>query len=380
MKDMAQNDVAGQLIHTSPDIVLENPPKALFASISEDHVDLFGELSVVALTSPTEMVVFDPLEDRQSQGLYDKETDAQIEDIKFMVANLDAEDPQVLKKKLITMFRFIERKKLFLHGMLELEANAFGSSLFVDVEPDIINKLEAMHKHFRDGATFPKIEETGDSGKKMTTIRFIGRYSSLGKLWPRQEDISGKNFVVNLNDVQGHVAGIVVANNGIAEFIILSDTLTKQEFKIDFIVMRQLLEDFKAKNKVPICWFKWEIGLRAIANLQTFKTIKDDKEIKKVIEDYNKRISKIVMDYYKDAGSVGTEPQINLAKLSETEKKVVAKDLQGAIETLNKWYKETEKNIPVKSQAPEESEEKPVEEAEEQPADETTSSGQLDDQ
>ncbi|HME52713.1 MAG TPA: hypothetical protein VKM55_10885 [Candidatus Lokiarchaeia archaeon] len=381
---MAQqkDDVAAQLIHTSPDILLENPPKALFASATEDHVDLFGQLSVVALSTPTEMVVFDPLEDRQSQGLYDKETSETIEDFRFMVANMDTEDPQVMKSRIIQMFRFIERKKLFLHGMLELEANAFGSSLFVDVEPDIINKLEAMHKHFRDGVTFPKIEETGEGGKTMTTIRFIGRYSSLGKLWPRQEDISGKNFVVNLNDVQGHVAGIVVANNGVAEFIILADTLTKQEFKIDFIVMRQLLEDFKAKNKTPICWFKWELGLRAVANLQTFQAIKNDKEIRKVIEDYNKRISKIVMDYYKDAGVVGTEPQVNLAKLSETEKKVVARDLQGAIETLNRWYKETEKKQGGTVQVTEESEEQPVDEtsSSDQPDEESPFSDQPDDQ
>jgi hypothetical protein len=69
-----KDDIAAQLIHTSPDIVLENPPKALFAGVSDDHVDLFGEMSVVALTSPTNMVVFDPLEDRQSQGVFDKET------------------------------------------------------------------------------------------------------------------------------------------------------------------------------------------------------------------------------------------------------------------------------------------------------------------
>jgi hypothetical protein len=329
-------------------------------------------MSVVALTSPTNMVVFDPLEDRQSQGVFDKETnvDGQIEDIRFMVANMDTEDPQVMKKRIIQMFRFIERKKLFLHGMLELEANAFGSSLFVDVEPDIINKLEAMHKHFRDGKTFPKIEESGEAGKTMTTIRFIGRYSSLGKLWPRQEDISGKNFVVNANDVQGHVAGIVVANAGVAEFIILADTITKQEFKIDFIVMKHLLESFKAKSKIPVCWFKWELGLRGVANLQSFQAIKNDVQIKKVIEDYNKRISKIVMDYYKDAGVVGTEPQVNLSKLSEVERKAAQKDLQGAIETLNKWYKDTEKKQPAS--APSE------DQGEEQPADEETPSEQPD--
>nr|MDO8113781.1 hypothetical protein [Candidatus Sigynarchaeota archaeon] len=340
------DDVAAKIIHTSPDITLDNAPQALFASGSESHVDLFGELSVVALESPTHMVVFDPLEERMSQGIFDKATnvDSQIEDIRFLVGKMDTEDPQIMKKRLIQMFRFIERKKLFLHGMLELDANAFGSSLFVDVEPDIINKLEAMHKHFRDGKTFPKFESTGEEqDKKTVTIRFIGRYSTLGKLWPKQESASGKDFMVNLNDIKGHVAGIVVANKGVAEFIILADTLTKQEFKIDWLVMRGLIEDFKAKNKVPICWFKWELGLRAIANMRTYIIIKDDKDIKKVVDDYNKRIAKIVMEYYKDAGVVGTEPQVDLVKLSEADKKVAMDDMQGAIEALNKLYRDTDK-------------------------------------
>ncbi|MBN2150798.1 MAG: hypothetical protein JW839_05120 [Candidatus Lokiarchaeota archaeon] len=340
---MAQQreDVGAKLIHTSPDILLRNPPRALFASGTEGHVDLFGELSVVALKSPTEMIVQDPLEDRQAAGIIDKDTDDQIADIKFIVGQMDTEDPQAMKKRVVQMFRFIERNKLFLHGMLELEANAFGSSIFVDVEPEIINKLEAVHKHFRDGKTVP-IEGRSEDGKSLVTIRFIGRYGSLGKLWPRQEDISGKNFVVETSDTKGHVAGIVVENNGIAEFIILSDTLSLDSVKVDWIVMKQLLEEFKTKTKFPICWFKWSLGLRALANHVSFQAIKDDKDVGRVIEEYNKRISKVIMDYYKDAGVVGTEPQVDLTRLGEKEKQAVVEDLQGAIETLNKWYRETE--------------------------------------
>jgi hypothetical protein len=338
----AKEDVGAKLIHTSPDILLTNPPRALFASGTGDHVDLFGELSVVALKSPTEMIVQDPLEDRQSQGIIDKDTMDQISDIKFMVGKMDTEDPLAMKKRIIQMFRFIERNKLFLHGMLELEANAFGSSIFVDVEPEIINKLEAVHKHFRDGKTIPAEGKT-ENGKSIVTIRFIGRYGSLGKLWPRQEDISGKNFIVNANDVKGHVAGIVVENNGIAEFIILSDTLSLETVKVDWIVMKQLLEEFKNKTKVPICWFKWDLGLRALARHKSFEALKDDKDVHHVIEEYNKRISKVIMDYYKDAGVVGTEPQVDLTRLAAADKKVVVEDLQKAIATLNAWYKDTEK-------------------------------------
>ena len=240
------------------------------------------------------------------------------------------------------MFRFIERNKLFLHGMLELEANAFGSSIFVDVEPEIINKLEAVHKHFRDGKTIP-IEGKSEDGKSTVTIRFIGRYGSLGKLWPRQEDISGKNFIVSASDTKGHVAGIVAENNGVAEFIILSDTLSLDAVKVDWIVMKQLLEEFKLGKKKPIAWFKWSLGMRALANHASFQSIKDDPDINNLINEYNKRISKIIIEYYKDAGIVGNEFQIDLTKLSEREKQIAADDLQGAIKKLDELYKETEK-------------------------------------
>jgi hypothetical protein len=341
---MAQTkeDVAAKLIHTSPDILLRNPPRALFASGTDEHVDLFGELSVVALKNPTEMIVQDPLEDRQASGIIDKDTMDQIADIKFMVGKMDTEDPQIMKKRIVQMFRFIERNKLFLHGMLELEANAFGSSIFVDVEPEIINKLEAVHKHFRDGKTIP-IEGKTEDGKSVATIRFIGRYGSLGKLWPKQDDPSGRNFVVSSSETKGHIAGIVAENNGVAEFIILSDTLSLEAIKVDWIVMKQLLEEFKSKQKVPICWFKWDLGLRALANHRSFEAVKDDKDVHHLIEEYNKRISKVIMNYYKDAGVVGSEPQVDLTRLGEKEKQAVVEDLQGAISTLNKWYKDTEK-------------------------------------
>lgn len=341
---MAQqkDDMAAKLIHSSPDILLKNPPRAIFATGTQDHVDLFGELSVVALKNPTEMIVQDPLEDRQAAGIIDTDTDGQIADIRFMVGQIDTEDPVLLKKRIVKMFRFIERNKLFLHGMLELEANAFGSSIFVDVEPEIINKLEAVHKHFRDGKTIP-IEGKSEDGKSTVAIRFIGRYGSLGKLWPRQEDISGKNFIVSASDTKGHVAGIVAENNGVAEFIILSDTLSLDAVKVDWIVMKQLLEEFKLGKKKPIAWFKWSLGMRALANHASFQSIKDDPDINNLINEYNKRISKIIIEYYKDAGIVGNEFQIDLTKLSEREKQIAADDLQGAIKKLDELYKETEK-------------------------------------
>lgn len=333
-------DVAKEIIQQSPDIKLENPPAALFASGSQSHVDLFGQLSVVALRKPTEMVVFDPLEDRRSQGVFDGDdnVDDQIEDIKFIVGRMDTEDPSVLKARIVKIFKFIERHKLFLHGMLEIEANAFGSSLFVDVDPGIINKLEAIHKHYR-AEKFPAVEKSGVF-KKSTTIRFLGRYGSLGKLWPRQKGITGKDFIVDLNDATGHIAGIVAVHGDVAEFIILVDTITSRDGGIDWIILRQLLEEFKAGKKVPLCWFRWDLGFQALSNIYGFNEIKEDPEIQATIKAYNTRVAHVIMDYYKDATDV-FEKQVDILALSRAEKERAEQDLKEAMELLDQWYAET---------------------------------------
>ncbi|MHA1682950.1 MAG: hypothetical protein ACTSUE_18570 [Promethearchaeota archaeon] len=329
-----------KFVQQSPDLSLENPPDALFAEGSSAHVDLYGALSIVAMRKPDELVVFDPIEERQMRGIFDESTglDPQIEDLQFVKGKMDNEEPAVLKGRILRIFNYIEKKKLFLHGTLELEANAFGSSLFVDVDKTIINKLEAVHRRFRDGKTFPKIEKTGLL-KKKTKIRFIGR--AIGRLWPRQDEGTGRDFIVNLNDVRGFASGIVVVHKDVAEFIILTDTILSKDSNIDWIVMKKLLADFQQRKKTPICWFKWEFGLSALFNMWGFDTIQQEPEIQDIITKYNERISKTVMDYYWDANIVGTEEQVELLKLSDEEKEKVISDLEDTMAVLAKMLDET---------------------------------------
>ncbi|MBD3188608.1 hypothetical protein GF325_17395 [Candidatus Bathyarchaeota archaeon] len=322
-----------KFIQTSPDITLENPPEALFAKGNKGAVDLYGALSIVAMRKPDELVVFDPIEERQMQGIYDDTTgkDPQIEDLRFIKGKMDNEDPEILKSRIIRILNYIEKKKFFLHGTLELEANAFESSLFVDVKKDIINKLEGVHRKFRDGKTFPKLEKGGIL-KKHVKIRFIGR--AIGRLWPRQDAGTGRDFLVNLNEVRGFASGIVVVEDDVAEFVILTDTVISKGNDIDWIVMRQLLKDFQEGTKTPICWFKWQFGLDALFSIWGFENIKEDMEIKQLVKSYNERISETIMEYYKDAKVVGTEEQVDFNTLPEKDKELVMKDLMETMDTL----------------------------------------------
>ena len=336
MADTDNSTNIKKFIQTSPNLTLSNPPAALFASGGENHVDLFGALSVIAMKNPTEFIVFEPIEDRQMQGIFDSDenVDDQIEDIRLIRGKMDTEDPEKLKSRILGIFKFVNRHKYFLHGMIELEANAFGSSIFVDVDPSIINKLEAMHRKFRKEAVDNLSIQTE------VTIRFIARYGVLGQIWPGQDSITGKDFVVDFNNLRGHVAGIVAQQGSIIEFIVLSETITKKDSKIDWIILRSVLQDFKEKIKYPICWFRIDMGLSAMLDMPGFDEITQDKGVNKVIEKYNNRISKIVLDFYKDEKIVGTEKQVDLEALAKLDKERAIKDMEDAIETLDNLLKE----------------------------------------
>ncbi|MHA1847705.1 MAG: hypothetical protein ACTSYS_07700 [Promethearchaeota archaeon] len=341
MSSQNSNITSSKFIHVSPDIKLENPPMALFASGSDKHVDLFGALSVVALKKPTEMIVFDPIEERQSQGIFDGDDniDAQIEDIRLVRGKMDNEDPVVLKKRIKEIFNFIKKKKLFLYGTLELEANAFESSLFIDVDQDIISKVEKVHRHFRDGKTFPKLETSGFLKKKLT-IRFLG--SSIGIIWPKKKKINARDFLINLNNISGFASGIVVANNDVAEFVVLADSLITESQKFDWQMMKILLNDFKKGAKVPICWFRWDFGIPSLEHIWGFEDIKDDPEIQESLQEYDDAIRKMYIDYYLAADLLKIEEQVNFNALPEKQKKEAVEDLMETLEVLEKMLKETE--------------------------------------
>ncbi|MFX0099170.1 MAG: hypothetical protein ACFFCS_06270 [Candidatus Hodarchaeota archaeon] len=304
---------------------------------------IFGALSLVALRNPSELIVFDPIEDRQSEGVYDKDenVDAQIEDIRFLHDRMDTDDPEALKNRIIDIFKFIERHELFFQGILELEANAFESSLFVDVDLNIVTKLEKMHKMYCDGRIFPKVERSDYYNNKIR-MRYLGR--AVNSIWPRTtKGMTKKDFIVNLNNLRGQISGVVVVNRTDAEFVVLQDTINAKgsEAPLDWIVLKELLADFKGRTKVPITWFKWSYGLQSLFTVWGFDQIKDDPEVKEYIDRYNQRIADMVVEHYKDmAPKVGA--QTNLAMLSAAEKDKAEEDLLEAMELLDKMLEETD--------------------------------------
>ncbi|MHA1368666.1 MAG: hypothetical protein ACTSRA_02965 [Promethearchaeota archaeon] len=328
-------DIEHEIIKLSPLFKLENPPPALFASGGEEYVDLFGNLTLVACKKPNELVVFDPLEERRSQGIFDTDARSQIEDIKVLGGKMDTDDPLVLKERIIEVFNYIENKKLFFYGTLELEANAFETNLFIDgIDPKIINKLEVIHRTFRDGKTFPKIEKSGMFTKKIK-FRFIGR--NIDVLWPKLKKITFKDFIVNLNSVKGNAAGIVVVSGDNAEFIILADTLRDKNPKLDPVATKLLLDDLKSYRKVPICWFNWQFGLHSLLSIWGYENIMHDQDIQVLIEQYNNRIGKLVLDYFEHE----EKKVIPFEKIKSEDKKVILSELKDALNILDEMYKET---------------------------------------
>jgi hypothetical protein len=172
-------------------------------------------------------------------------------------------------------------------------------------------------------------------------MRYLGL--SVNNIWPRYKGMTKKDFIVNLNHLRGQISGIVVVNKNDAEFVILQDTINSRESeaKLEWIVLKELLADFKERRKVPITWFKWSYGLESLFKVWGFDQIRDDPEVKKYIEDYNQRIADIVVEHYKNMAPK-TEAQVNLQFLSEKDKKSVEGDLLEAMAILDKMLEETD--------------------------------------
>ncbi len=353
MGQTSPDDIISRVVSTTPDLKLENPPEALFAKGNEQEVDLRGELSMLALLSPSQLVSFDSVEVRQSVGMFDQSSEVrdqdQIEDIRFVKEEMQTEDPGKLKQRVMNIISYALKKKLLLHGILELEANAFGTSIFVNVKPEFINKLEAMHKHFRATNTFPQIEVFEEKEgffkqqkKKVAKIRFVGMARIIGRIWPKYEN---EAFEIDLREKPSSVSGLVVLDiaSKAAEFIIISENVTA-DGDLDWLVIKPLLEDFKFNRKTPVCWFRWQLGLTGLYHLYGFEAVREDPEIKTLISTYNLKVQDFKTRYYKDDTIMDAEKQVRLDRLRGDEREAVIEDLKEAMSILDKWYDETPEN------------------------------------
>ncbi|MHA1733039.1 MAG: hypothetical protein ACTSU5_13915 [Promethearchaeota archaeon] len=342
---------------STPVIQLNNPPAPLFARGDQTDVDLFGAISLVSLTGLTQFSVYDPLEDRREKGIFedDPEADAgdQLKDLQFISMKMDTEEPGILLERLTEFFNALEKmaggKASFL-GILELEANAFERSVHLEIEQGVIDKLVSIHKKFRDQTTFPTVEKHGLFSKNVR-VRFVGQESNVTNFYPVGKGWKLGDLVNHYNNVHGFIAGIVVTTqDGIAEFHILANSLRslglrEAETQIDWATMKALLSSVTTRQKVPLSWFRLDVGLSALESLFAYDEIRDRPEFKALVERYNERLSLLLQKKYKRLlKEVSGEKQVDIEALKKDEErcKKEIQDLMEAILDLDKMLEETE--------------------------------------
>ncbi|GAB4309272.1 MAG: hypothetical protein Kow0069_08310 [Promethearchaeota archaeon] len=334
-------------VQSSPEIKFDNPPPPLFARGDERKVDLYGAISAVICRDVDHFSVFDPFEDRREKGIFEDDPEAaagdQIKDFEFVEMRMDAEDPQTLKSRLLEVFGFLRKRKYVFLGLLELEANAFERSVHLEIDQKVVNKLVAIHRHFRDETKFPTVER--GFLRNRVKVRFLSEV--LQEFYPAKKDWTLGDFANHLYSRRGFIAGIVVAAGGVAEFHVLASSLrhvAKLEgpTRIHWGTLKQLLESITKREKVPVSWFRLDVGLAALELLHAYGEIREDAELKAAIEQHSEYLGELLRRKFR---SLPTDDgkELDLSKVTGAEREKIVKELEETIGELDRMLEETEK-------------------------------------
>ena len=124
---------------------------------------------------------------------------------------------------------------------------------------------------------------------------------------------------------------IVFSKDEIAEMYTYNDNIKVIEYGI------------KKKLLFPISWFRIDIGIRSLETLELWDQIKDDPELNKAIGHYERYINALVYKKFKsqaESQKIGMDSEEDWMNMTPKERKKALRDMEKAIEFLNKEYKE----------------------------------------
>lgn len=335
--------MAQKPLESTPSIHFSNPPAPLFATGDQEKVELFGALSLLTLTDLREIEVFDPLEDRREVGIYEDDPDAnasdQLKDLQFVRMQMDTEEPEVLLKRLNYMFDSLEHDKAIFLGLLEMEANAFERSVHLEIDQKIIDKIVAIHKHFRDETKFPEVKKRGFRHKY---VRVIFKGADVASFYPVQDDWKLGDLANHLNRLEGFIAGIVVGGpKGRAEFYVLANSLRpigipEDQVRVDWVTLKQLLAEIMSKQKVPISWFRLDVGLPALNAIYGYDAVKDNPAHLQRLAKYNERVATMLEKKYFKKKYIKAQLEDGQAyEIDELSREEIKKQCMDLLETLD---------------------------------------------
>ena len=328
-----------------------NPPLKIFSSSStKKGVEIGGAKSIISIDSGHNFYNEGNIYTEMSwAAFYDEEG---LEDVidTFSTTEYDSirEDPIALVDTIVKIiYQIINNQKIF-YGIADFEVDAFldaNTTVIkgLELDYDIINKLLKAHKRTREKNLFPKII-SDDQGITKIIIEFQGtKKNNVHIRGSKLEDL-----INQLRLAKGFAVGIVCTSRNAANMYIMSDNIVFSkdeiaEMYIDTDNIKVIEYGIKKKLLFPISWFRIDIGIRSLETLELWDQIKEDPELNKALGHYERYINALVYKKFKsqaESQKIGTDSEEDWMIMTPKERKKALRDMEKAIEILNKEYKD----------------------------------------
>ncbi len=328
-----------------------NPPLKIFSSSStKKGVEIGGAKSIISIDSEHNFYNEGNIYTEMSWAAFYEEEGLEDSIDTFTTTEYDSirEDPEALVDTIVkTFYQIINNRKIF-YGIADFEVDAFLDAnttviqgLRLDYE--IINKLLEAHKRTREKGLFPQII-IDDKGINKIKIEFQGTKK-------RNVHIQGsklEDLINQLRLAKGFAVGLVCTSRNAANMYIISDNIVFNkdeitEMYIDDDNIKVIEYGIKKKLLFPISWFRIDIGVRSLETLELWDQIKDNPSINKALGHYERYINALVYKKFKsqaESQKIGIDSEDDFYNMSPKERKKALRDMEKAIEFLDKEYKE----------------------------------------
>ncbi|MFX1238075.1 MAG: hypothetical protein ACFFAS_17780 [Promethearchaeota archaeon] len=326
-----------------------NPPTALLASGSKMGVDLGGQKCIISIDRNHNLYNEGYIATEMSWGKFYSEEglDNQIDTFTTKEFSTIQDNPEALSNTLASCLNNIIKTQRLFYGIADLEVDAFMNENCVipglKLDYKVINKLLEAHKKSREEDLFPRII-SDVQGRKSIRIEFQG--SNKKNLHFIASKI--ENFSDILRTASGFATGVVCTSKGAANFYILTDNIVFKETQATNMYIDQdnidiIMMAIQRKMIFPISWFRIDIGLKSLENLEKWPEINQKEKIKRSLEEYERYITSLIYKKYKNIAStesIGFGSDDDFYNMTVPQRNKALRDMADAIRKLTELYKE----------------------------------------
>jgi hypothetical protein len=318
-------------------VKLYYPPQALLPQSTPEFVELAGAKCILAIDQDRQLIVVSDLWGELSWGEFWKEAriSDQIEKLTIKVDDSEAiYNPDVMRERIIAAFKKIMQQNLIFFGVASFEGNAFERAVFDEVQlnDEDNDTLVSLHKYRRLRNAFPNVKQGS-----WVEVNFFGEASTYFSL-PNRKGM--RDIASMIYSYEGNASGIACTAQGAVNFVILTENITKlrsvKKTQVDRKNLDQMFHLVKQNILNPISWFRIDLGLKSMEILENWDEIKDDPQMKEIINQYYEYTKKIISEEqeisYEKILAEDLGQAIDYKKMTEDDR---LRDLENLIEVMN---------------------------------------------